>query len=163
MHIILIAAFDRNQAIGFEGDLPWRLSSDLKNFKKLTTGNTIVMGRKTYDSIGKALPNRKNIVLTRNTLWEKPDVITIHNIADIYEVCPNEKEIYIIGGAEIYAEYIGIATKMILSYVDAEIKNADAFFPKFELNSWPVVNKSKEIKEENDDYSYRIIEHHKLT
>ena len=66
MEITLIAAFDNNQAIGTQGDLPWRLSSDLKHFKKITTGNTIVMGRKTFDSIGRALPNRKNVVLTRN-------------------------------------------------------------------------------------------------
>ena len=163
MQVTLIAAFDKNQAIGIQGDLPWHLSSDLQNFKKLTTGNTIVMGRKTYDSIGRALPHRKNIVLTRNTTWEKPDVITIHNVNEIYEVCLNEKEVYIIGGAEIYNEFIDIATKMVLSYVDVEINNADAFFPKFELNKWPIINKSKQIKGENDDYSYRIIEHRRLT
>jgi dihydrofolate reductase len=163
MQITLIAAFDKNQAIGIQGDLPWHLSSDLQNFKKITTGNTIVMGRKTYDSIGRALPHRKNIVLTRNTTWKKADVITINNVNEIYEVCPNEKEIYIIGGAEIYNEFIDIATKMILSYVDVEINNADAFFPTFELSTWPIINKSKQIKEENDDYFYRIIEHRRLT
>ncbi len=163
MQITLIAAFDKNQAIGIQGDLPWHLSSDLKNFKKLTTGNTIVMGRKTYDSIGRALPHRKNIVLTRNTKWKKADVITINNVNEIYEVCSNEKEIFIIGGAEIYNEFIDIATKMILSYVDVEINNADAFFPTFELGTWPIINKSKQIKEENDDYFYRIIEHLRLT
>jgi len=163
MHITLIAAFDKNRAIGIKGKLPWHLSSDLKHFKKITSNNTIIMGRKTFDSIGKALPNRKNIVLTRNSEWEKEDVITIHHINEIYDYCSDEKEIFVIGGAEIYNAFLDIATKMILSYVETEIKNADAYFPKFELDSWPIVNKSKKIKEEKDDYHYRIIEHHKLT
>ena len=157
MEITLIAAFDKNQAIGKQGDLPWHLSSDLKHFKKITTGNTIIMGRKTFDSIGKALPNRKNIVLTRNEKWEYEDIITINNPNEINSICKNENEIFIIGGAEIYKAFLKTATKMILSYVETEVEFADAFFPVFEKEHWTIVNQSELIKEEKDDFPYRIM------
>ena len=157
MEISLIAAFDKNQAIGKNGDLPWHLSSDLKHFKNITTGNTIVMGRKTFDSIGRALPNRKNIVLTRNLKWQFEGVVTINNVNDIFEICKNDSEIFVIGGAEIYNAFLDIATKMILSYVETEVKDADAFFPKFKSENWKIMDESEIIKEENDDFSYKII------
>ena len=163
MEISLIAAFDKNQAIGKNGDLPWHLSSDLKHFKKITTGNTIVMGRKTFDSIGRALPNRKNIVLTRNLKWQYEGVVTINNVNDIFEICKNDSEIFVIGGAEIYNAFLEIATKMILSYVETEVKDADAFFPKFKSENWKVMDESEIIKEENDDFSYKIITLEKST
>ena len=163
MEISLIAAFDKNQAIGKNGDLPWHLSSDLKHFKNITTGNTIVMGRKTFDSIGRALPNRKNIVLTRNLKWQYEGVVTINNVNDIFEICKNDSEIFVIGGAEIYNAFLEIATKMILSYVETEVKDADAFFPKFKSESWKVMDESEIIKEENDDFSYKIITLEKST
>ena len=156
MDITLIAAFDKNQAIGKQGDLPWHLSSDLKHFKKITTGSTIVMGRKTFDSIGKALPNRKNIVLTRNKDWQKEGVITINDPSEINSICINENEIFIIGGAEIYKAFLKIATKMILSFVETEVNSADAFFPEFDKECWGIIDSTKNIKEENDDFTYRI-------
>ena len=156
MGITLIAAFDKNKAIGVEGDLPWHLSSDLKHFKKITTGNTIVMGRKTFDSIGKALPNRKNIVLTRNEKWNFEGVFTIHNANEIFEHCNDYEEIFVIGGAEIYKEFLEIATKMILSYVETEVEFADAFFPEFNPKNWKIIDESNLIKEEKDDHPYRI-------
>ncbi|MAO69592.1 MAG: dihydrofolate reductase [Euryarchaeota archaeon] len=162
MEITLIAAFDNNQAIGKEGDLPWRLSSDLKHFKKITTGNTIVMGRKTFDSIGRALPNRKNVVLTRNKNWKNKEVITINHPDEIISICKNENEVFIIGGAEIYEVFLKIATKMILSLVDTEVEFADAFFPDFEDKDWEIVKQSKVIKEENDDFFYKIVTFKKL-
>tara|TARA_B100000945_G_C20421444_1_gene618266 strand:- start:3226 stop:3720 length:495 start_codon:yes stop_codon:yes gene_type:complete len=163
MDITLIAAFDKNQAIGKQGDLPWHLSSDLKHFKKITTGSTIVMGRKTFDSIGKALPNRKNVVLTRNKNWEKEGVITINDPNDINSICINENEIFIIGGAEIYKSFLKIATKMILSFVETEVNSADAFFPEFDKECWKIIDTTKSIKEENDDFSYKIKTFVKLT
>ena len=161
MELTLIAAFDKNQAIGIDGELPWNLSSDLKHFKKVTTGHSIIMGRKTFDSIGKALPNRKNIVLTRNKEWKVDGVITITNVDEIYQVCENEEEVFVIGGAEIYTAFLDTATKMILSYVETEVKDADAFFPQFDMRAWQTIEKSNMIKEEKDDYHYKIITLHK--
>ena len=157
MEITLIAAFDKNNAIGTKGNLPWHLSSDLKNFKKITTGNSIVMGRKTFDSIGKPLPNRKNIVLTRNINWQQKNITIINNPKEIFKTCKNEKEIFVIGGEEIYNVFLPIATKMILSYVNTEVKFADAFFPKFNEKNWDLIEESNPIKEENDEYDYRIL------
>jgi len=162
MEISLIAAFDKNQAIGKNGDLPWHLSSDLKHFKNITTGNTIVMGRKTFDSIGRAFPNRKNIVLTRNLNWQSEGVIAINDVNEIFEICKNDSEIFVIGGAEIYNSFLNVATKMILSYVDAEVNEADAFFPKFESEKWEIIEESRTIKEEKDDFSYRVVTLKKL-
>ncbi len=162
MEISLIAAFDKNQAIGKNGDLPWHLSSDLKHFKNITTGNTIVMGRKTFDSIGRALPNRKNIVLTRNLNWQSEGVITINDVNEIFDICKNDSEIFVIGGAEIYNAFLNVATKMILSYVEAEVNEADAFFPKFESGKWEIIDESRTIKEEKDDFSYRVVTLKKL-
>ena len=156
MEITLIAAFDKNQAIGVDGELPWHLSSDLQHFKKMTSGNTIVMGRKTFDSIGMALPNRKNIVLTRNISWGFEGVITINNVDEIFNICKEGSEIFVIGGAEIYEIFLSIATKMILSYVETEVEDADAFFPKFDSKGWKIIDESELIKEKNDDFSYRI-------
>ena len=156
MEITLIAAFDKNQAIGVKGELPWHLSSDLKHFKKMTSGNTIVMGRKTFDSIGRALPNRNNIVLTRNITWKYEGVTTINNTNEIFNICKNEKEVFVIGGAEIYDVFLSIATKMILSYVETEVEGADAFFPEFNSRKWETIEESKLIKEENDDFAYKI-------
>jgi dihydrofolate reductase len=161
MELTLIAAFDKNQAIGIDGELPWNLSSDLKHFKKVTTGHSIIMGRKTFDSIGKALPNRKNIVLTRNKEWKVDGVITITNVNEIYQICENEDEVFVIGGAEIYTAFLDTATKMILSYVETEVKDADAFFPQFDMRAWQTIEKSNMIKEEKDDYHYKIITLHK--
>ena len=157
MEITLIAAFDKNHAIGSKGSLPWHLSSDLKHFKKVTSGNAIIMGRKTFDSIGKALPNRENFVLTRNINWTKKDIITIHSPELIFELGKNLKEIFVIGGGEIYESFMPIATKMILSYVDTEVADADTFFPKFSTETWEKIEESESIKEENDDFSYKIV------
>ena len=162
MEITLIAAFDKNNAIGNKGELPWHLSSDLKHFKNVTTGRTIIMGRKTFESIGRALPNRKNIVLTRNLNWKYENVITINNPNEIFKICNDEEEIFVIGGGEIYKAFFPIATKMILSYANTEVKNADSFFPEFSNNTWEKKEESKEIKEENDDFSYKILQFRKI-
>ena len=151
MELTLIAAFDKNQAIGIDGELPWNLSSDLKHFKKVTTGHSIIMGRKTFDSIGKALPNRKNIVLTRNKEWKVDGVITITNVNEIYQICENEDEVFVIGGAEIYTAFLDTATKMILSYVETEVKDADAFFPQFDMRAWQTIEKSNMIKDSSKE------------
>src|SRR5699024_12617867 len=101
--------------ISYKVDMPWHLHNDLKHVMTLTTGQTIVMGRKTFDTLGKALPNRKNVVLTSSTLYEKPDATVIHNIEDIKSL---EVEVFIFGGATIYEQTMHLVDTMYITYID---------------------------------------------
>ena len=126
--IILIAAMDRNRAIGKEGALPWRLPDDLKRFKALTLGQTVLMGRKTFDSIGRALPGRRNFVLTRDSSWHAPGVEVFSDIASAQNAC-STSELWVIGGGEIYAQTLAHAERLEITNVDIAVEAADAWFP----------------------------------
>ena len=126
--IILIAAIDRNRAIGKNGTLPWRLPADLQRFKALTLGQTVLMGRKTFDSIGRALPGRQNFVLTRDANWSAPGVEVFADFATAEQAC-STAELWVIGGGEIYAQTMAYAQRLELTHVDIEVESADAWFP----------------------------------
>lgn len=127
--IILIAAHDRNHVIGYQGKMPWHFPDDLKHFKEMTEGHTVIMGRKTFESIGKALPNRQNIILTHQTHNSIEGCQTAKSLTEAIEMAVSEL-IYIIGGAQIYAQAIELADSLILTEIDAEFKG-DAVFPDF--------------------------------
>lgn len=125
-----IAAMSRNRVIGADGKIPWHLSEDLKFFKRTTLGHIILMGRKTYDSLGKPLPGRENWVMTRGE--EIPGVRTLRSAADIVD--PQDgREIFVIGGAQLYAELLPLCAELFLTHVDREVEG-DVFFPPFEEN-----------------------------
>ncbi len=126
--IILIAAMDRNRAIGKEGSLPWRLPEDLKRFKALTLGQTVLMGRKTFDSIGRALPGRRNFVLTRDPNWRAEGVEVFSELASAQYAC-STAELWVIGGGEIYAQTLAYAQRLEITHVDISVADADAWFP----------------------------------
>jgi len=139
--ISIIAAMAKNRVIGKDNKLPWSIPDDLKNFKKLTTGNTIIMGRKTFESIGKPLPNRNNIVVS-STMQPLNGVQVCKNIQEALEKAKSiGKEIFIIGGAQIYEQTIPIADKMFISHVKKE-HEGDAHFPNFEINEWQAEQKN---------------------
>ena len=123
---ILIAAIDRNNAIGKGNTLPWKLPSDMARFKELTMGKTILMGRKTYQSIGRALPGRKNIVLTRAE-W-KADGVQVFSSLEALEAELPDEEIWVIGGGEVYKQTITKASSLVITHVDLEVE-ADTWFP----------------------------------
>lgn len=124
-----IAAMSRNRVIGCEGKLPWHLPEDFRWFKQMTTGQVILMGRKTFASFGKPLPNRTHVVLTRGP--EIPGVITLHDLADFDEAAYAPREVWVIGGAEIYAQTLSRCSDLYLTLVPREVEG-DAFFPEFE-------------------------------
>ena len=124
-----IAAMSLNRVIGREGKIPWHLPEDFQWFKKMTTGHVVLMGRKTFESLGKPLPNRTNVVLTRR--GEIKDVTTLHDLADLSESRYAPREIFVIGGAEIYAQLLPRCRELYLSVVQREVAG-DAFFPPFE-------------------------------
>lgn len=140
--IIGIVAIAQNFAIGRDGKLPWHYSADLKFFKQTTSGNAIVMGRKTFDSIGKPLPNRLNIVLSHK--FENPQVILLRNKEAVLEIAKYLKgDIFIIGGATIYQEFTDVIDKWIVTEIPETVEDADAFMPKDFLAGFEMIENIK--------------------
>lgn len=146
--ISIIVAIARHGAIGKDNALLWHISDDLKRFKRITSGHPVVMGRKTYESLGRPLPNRINVVITRNTDFRAEGCTVVHSMAEAVSLFPATEEVFVIGGAQIYAEALDIADKFYLTKVEAQY-DADTFFPKWDPAQW------REISCENHDgYSF---------
>ena len=158
MLVSLVAAVARNSVIGDKGGLAWRISDDLKWFKQVTDGKPIVMGRKTFDSIGKPLPGRDNIVVTRSSKWSADHVLRASDIADalaIAEACAIKRarlEACVIGGAEIYRQTLGHADRIYLTRVEAA-PDGDAYFPHVNCNDWRETLAGKCEKGPRNEYS----------
>jgi dihydrofolate reductase len=152
MSVSIIVAMSKNRVIGRDNDMPWHLSDDLKNFKKITINNTIIMGRLTYDSIGKPLPERKNIVLSRSL--KDPKVTVLDNLEEALNVSKNEKEIFIIGGADLYSQTINIANKLYLTSISHEI-SGDKYFPDFDIDQWDVVESYSYKKNDSNSHNFK--------
>ncbi|MEQ1667878.1 MAG: dihydrofolate reductase, partial [Sulfuriferula sp.] len=133
--ISLIAAMSKNRVIGINNTLPWHLPADLQHFKQLTLGHTIIMGRKTFESIGRALPGRTNIIISRNGYPAPANCTVVDSIAAAIKLCTNKDEIFFIGGEQIYAQAIAYADKLYLTEIDTEIAG-DAHFPDFSPTDW---------------------------
>ncbi len=154
--IVLIAAIAENNALGLHNQLIWHLPNDFKRFKALTTGHYIIMGRKTFESFPKPLPNRTHIIITRQKNYQVPDgCVVVHSLAAAIESCQNESLIYIIGGGEIYTQAIAISDKLEITRVHADFE-ADAFFPTIDLKKWQLISAEFNPKDEKHafDYSY---------
>ena len=157
--ITIIAAIAENNAIGQNGKLLYWLPADLKRFKALTTGHTIIMGRKTFDSLPKgALPNRRNIVLTRSAK-EFPGAESFSSLKTALASCSTDEEAYIIGGASVYAEALPLADRLCLTEVHDTPKEADAFFPDFNKEEWTVAFKEEHESDEKHAQSYTFIDY----
>ena len=134
MTITVLAAVGANLVSGRDGDMPWHLPQDLAHFKATTMGHTMVMGRKTYDAIGRALPGRRTIVITRQKGWHAPGVEVAHSLADALALA-GPTEVFVIGGGQVYREAIPFADQMMLTEID-QSPEGDAFFPPFEADHW---------------------------
>ena len=155
MIISLIAAMDKNRLIGVKNGLPWHLPADFKHFKEVTMGKPVIMGRKTFESIGKALPGRKNIVISRAG-FAAEDVSVVDSIEKALEAVAGADEVMIIGGASFYEQMIDRADRMYLTYVDAECEG-DAWFPGFEANDWDVIEEKSYPADDKNNYAFRIV------
>lgn len=157
----IIVAKAKNNIIGKENQLIWKLPADLKRFKELTTGHTIIMGRKTFESIGRVLPNRKHIIFSQNPDFKVKDenVQVVHSMLEIQEYIENEEENFVIGGAMIYNLLMPYVTKMYITEIDKEFEG-DAFFPKINEEIWKEISREKGPKDEENslDYDYVIYE-----
>lgn len=137
MKLSIIVAIGKNNEIGKDNDLLWRLPADLKRFKSITTGHAIVMGRKTFESLPKgALPNRTNVVLSRNTSFHPENTLVYSSLDAALIHLRDEEEVFIIGGAELYRQTLPIADKLYLTKVHATFAEADTFFPQIDYSEW---------------------------
>ncbi len=144
MKTILIVAMTREGLIGKDGHLPWHEPEDLKHFRRTTTGYSILMGRKTYESIGKALPDRRNIVVSRTKGYAAAGVEVVNSLETALELCRsrNEAKAFVIGGAELFLAALSIADEMIVTWVEREGLVGDTHFPSWNVAEWEVVEES---------------------
>jgi dihydrofolate reductase len=131
----LIVATAKNRVIGVNNTLPWHLPEDLKRFRALTTGHHIIMGRKTYDSLGRLLPGRTTVIVTRNQAYKVEGAIVVNSLEDAIAACGDDEEVFLIGGAELYKDGLKLANKLYVTEINAEYEG-DAFFPEFNLSEW---------------------------
>lgn len=149
MEIILIAAVSKDKVIGRQGGIPWKIKEDLNFFKEKTLNSPIIMGRATYESIGRPLPNRLNIVMTRSAKNTEgvTEVTSVEKAIEVASINRDSSRVYIIGGQNIYKEFLPIAHRMIITEVDLYIKDGDTFFPEWNISEWK--EQSRDQREEN--------------
>ncbi|UOK43541.1 MULTISPECIES: dihydrofolate reductase [Flavobacterium] len=155
--ITIVAAAAENNALGKDNDLIWHLPDDFKRFKQITTGHHIIMGRKTFESFPKPLPNRTHVIITRQENYEAPEgCLVVGSLKEAINICPKEEDFFIIGGGEIYSQSIKIADKIELTRVFAA-PEADAFFPEINQNEWKLIFEEFHPKDEKHafDFSYQ--------
>ncbi|ATE74730.1 diacylglycerol kinase [Lysobacter capsici] len=162
--MVLIAALDRKHAIGRDNALPWRLSDDLKRFKALTLGKPLLMGRKTAQSLGRALPGRRNLVLTRSGEVPFAGMEAVGSTEQALELARADgaAELCVIGGGEIYALCLPSASRMHLTRVDTEVEGADAFFPRFDRDEWREVARESHRADERNEFDVEYVEYVRL-
>ena len=156
MRISLIAALARNRVIGRDNQLPWRLSADLQHFKTLTMGKPLIMGRKTFESIGKPLPGRTNIVLTRDREFLAQGCVVVHDIDQALQVAAEHDEVMIIGGANLYRQFLPRADRLYLTEVKAEVKG-DTWFPDLDIAGWTETERDSHQADEKNEYDYDFV------
>lgn len=156
MQISLIVAMAKNRVIGTDNQLPWHLPADLRHFKSLTLGKPIVMGRKTYESIGKPLPGRTNIILTQQPNYHAEGCLVVHSIDAVLSAANDTVELMIIGGSTIYAEFLPLAQKIYLTEIDAEIVG-DAYFPELTSTEWQKIAHENYQADEKNAYNYSFV------
>ncbi len=156
MKIALIAAMDLNRLIGANGRMPWHLPADLRHFRRVTWGKPIIMGRRTHEAIGSALPGRVNIVVTRNPDYKAPGCVVVHNLSAALLASGAADQTFIIGGAEIYAACLPLAERIYLTELQAEF-TGDAYFPALAANEWRETNRITVADDPTVDFSYRFL------
>ena len=156
--ITLIAAIGQNNELGKNNDLIWHLPADLKRFKKITTGHHIIMGRKTYESIGRPLPNRTTIIISRNLEYKAENCIIVDSLEKAIDISKEDNHAFIIGGAKIYNYAINLVDELDICEVHHTF-DADVFFPKIDKNIWKETDREKYLSDEKHKYDYSFIKY----
>jgi len=160
--ISLIAAIGKNNELGANNSLLWHLPADMARFRDTTRGHTVIMGRKTFESIGKALPNRRNIVITRNQDYKFENIEIANTLTEALDMVDRNEEVFVIGGAEIYKESIDTADKLYITHVDAEFKDADTFFPAIDSEKWKKTKSTFHAKDADNPYDMEFAEYERI-
>lgn len=153
MILSIIVATDEQGLIGKENDLPWKLSADLQYFRRVTMGKPIVMGRNTHESIGRALPGRHNIVITSNQIYKAEGCSVVHSIDEALELCVDDEEIMVMGGASLYTQLLSQAEKLYLTRVHANLEG-DTWFPEWHENEWQELSCEEHLADDKNEYAY---------
>ena len=156
MRIALIVAMAENRVIGCNNQLPWRIPADLRHFRALTMGKPIIMGRKTYESIGRPLPGRDNIVISGDRLYQAKGCQVVNSIDQALAVAGHSEEAMIIGGANLYRQTLEIADRLYLTLVKAE-PEGDTWFPQIELQQWREIERETHKADESNEYDYDFV------
>ncbi len=152
----IIVAMARNRAIGINNTLPWRCPEDLKHFKALTMGHHMIMGRKTFDSIGKPLPGRTTVVVTRDRSLQIDGCMIAHSLQDAIRACANDDQIFIVGGADIYAQSLPLADTLYITEIQQDV-TGDAFFPAFDKREWQETARDVRSQEAPQPLEYHFV------
>ncbi|MBI4034038.1 MAG: dihydrofolate reductase [Candidatus Brennerbacteria bacterium] len=156
MIVSIIAAIAENGVIGESNNLPWRLPADLKRFKEITTGHPVIMGRKTHESIGRALPNRKNIIITRREDYSVEGCSVVHSIDEALSLVKDEEEIFFIGGGDIYRQVLPLAHRLYITRIHKEFPG-DTRFPEVDFGEWKEVRREKGTVDEKNPYEHEFL------
>ena len=157
MRLNIIAAVAANRVIGRDNGLPWRLSADLKRFKALTMGHHLLMGRRTFDSIGRALPGRISVVVTRDPEFRGEGIVTAPSIEQALEIATGDAEVFVCGGAQIYEQTLHRADRMFITQVHADVRG-DAFFPDFDdVSEWRLADREDFEPDEKNDHAFSFL------
>ena len=152
----IIAAMARNRVIGINNTLPWHLSADLRHFKAFTMGHCIIMGRKTYESIGKPLPGRTSIIVTRQPGYQVPGAIVVNSVDAALKACAEHTESFVIGGAELYRQTLGHCQRMCLTEIQQDF-DGDTFFPEFSRDQWRETSREKHRLDDASQLEYHFV------
>ena len=153
MTVSIIAALGSNNVIGKKNSLPWHLPADLKHFKEMTTGKPVIMGKNTYDSIGRPLPNRVNIILTSDINFKIEGAITVHSIEEALQAAGDVSEVMIMGGASIYKQFLPLADRLYITRVYNDFEG-DIYFPEFDLKEWKETERVDHKADDKNPYNY---------
>jgi len=160
MNLAIIVATDQSGVIGKENDLPWKLSADLQYFKRVTMGKPLIMGRKTHESIGRALPGRKNIIISSNKHFEADQCVVCHSVEQALAACGDAEEAMVMGGASLYKVFLPYANKLYLTLVHASLEG-DTWFPEWDSKAWSQISREDHPADEKNEYPYSFIVYQK--
>lgn len=157
----IIAAIGQNNALGKDNQLIWHLPADLKRFKKVTTGHHVIMGRKTFESLGKPLPNRTTIIISRDKNYHADGCITVNSLTEAIKAAQNDDNPYILGGAEIYKQSMDIADVLDLTFVHQAFE-ADVYFPKIDKNIWKETFRENHFKDVRNKFDFSFVKYERI-
>lgn len=152
----IIAAMDKNRVLGLKNDIPWHIPHDLKRFKKITSGHTVIMGRKTFESLPGPLPKRRNVIITSRKDYIAPGIEVVKSIEDAIRIADKNQENFVVGGADIYEQFLPFADKLYLTHIDAEFEG-DIYFPEIDYSNWKLVEEEYHVTDDEKKipFSYK--------